>query len=53
MTFADMVNKYLPHYNQLDNENVVKKMFEIGGYSISVSQEREVGYLFKCLFNYL
>ena len=47
MTFADMVNKHLPHYNQLDNENVVKKMFGCGKYAFRVSKEKEVGFLFK------
>ena len=46
MTFADMVNKYLPHYGQLDNDNVIKKLFSIGKYSNIIQAEREVSFTF-------
>ena len=46
MTFADMVNKYLPHYEQLDNDNVIKKLFSIGKYSNIIQAEREVSFTF-------
>ena len=42
MTFEDMVNKYLPHFYQLDNKNVVKHMFRVGFYADIVNAERKV-----------
>ena len=44
MTFADMVNRYLPHYDQLDKRNVVRNMFYTGRYSQIVDSEREVSF---------
>ena len=41
MTFADFVEKYLPLWEQLDDENVVKKMFSKGTYTDLLIPERE------------
>ena len=42
MTFEEMVKKYLPHFYQLDNKNVVKHMFRVGFYADIVNAERKV-----------
>ena len=42
MTFEDMVNKYLPHFDQLDNANVVKQMFQTGLYADIFNAEQKV-----------
>ena len=42
MTFADMVNTYLPIFTQLNNKNPIKTMFRTGFYANLVNAEREV-----------
>ena len=49
LTFAEMVNKYLPHFEQLDDENPVKKLFKIGKYANLIQAERQVRFWFKIL----